>query len=172
MSAAADPDLPAGAGERAGDLADPAPTRDLLVVGLGSARFGIWADEVLEIVVTPPISRLPVSSPEVAGVTHVRGDIVPVLDLGLRLLGVSARRPGRLVLARNSETGTTVGLLVDGARTLLQVPAGEIDPPPRPSDSGLPAGVAIGLVPDDEGAVTVLHLGRATAPPEPTNQEA
>lgn len=149
-----------------------APGRELLVVELAGARFGLWADEVLEIVETPPVSRLPVSSPDVAGVTHVRGDIVPVVDLGLRLLDTPARRPGRLVLARNGETGTIVGLLVDRASSLLTVSPDDLRPPPRPADSGLERGWATALVPAEEGAVTVLHLGRATAPPEPTTEEA
>ncbi len=157
---------------RAAEEAPGAAPRGLLVVELGEARFGVWADEVMEIVETPPISRLPVASAELAGVTHVRGDVIPVLDLGLRLLSTPAKRPGRLVLARNTETATVVGLLVDRATSLLPVGASEVGPPPRPAESGLRAGVASGLVAAEDGAVTVLHLGRATAPPGSTSKEA
>lgn len=141
------------------------PGRELLVLHLGPVRFGAWIDEVLEIVRTPPISRLPLAHPEVVGVTSVRGDVVPVLDLGARLLGAPAARPGRLVLIRHQESGTVVGLLVDDADLMVDVNDDEIQAPPAPAEARLPAELVTGVVSRDEGVVTVLHIERAAAPP-------
>lgn len=146
-------------------------SRGLLALCLGDARFGLWVDEVLEIVRTPPISRLPLPPPELAGVTSVRGEVVPVLDLGRRLLGRPARRPGRLVLVRHEETDTIVGLLVDDVETLVRVTKDEIRKPPRATESTLPPDLVTGVVAHDDGVVTILHLGRAAAPPEPDSNE-
>lgn len=140
--------------------------RGLLSLRLGDARFGLWVDEVLEVVRTPPISRLPLPQQEVAGVTSVRGEVIPVLDLGIRLLGEPARRPGRLVLVRHAETGTVVGLLVDDVATLVTPSADEISDPPKAAEAALPAELMTGVVTGDDGVVTILHLGRAAAPPE------
>jgi purine-binding chemotaxis protein CheW len=147
------------------------PTRDLLILRLGEVRFGLWVDEVLEIVKTPPISRLPLASAEVPGVTSVRGDVIPVLDLGLRLLGVPAVRPGRLVLVRHEESGSLVGLLVDAVDALTPVAAAELSAPPAATEAALAADLMTGVVSRDEGVVTVLHLGRAAAPPGPPTDE-
>jgi purine-binding chemotaxis protein CheW len=147
------------------------PGRELLVLQLGKARFGAWVDEVLEIVRTPPISRLPLSHPEVLGVTSVRGDVLPVLDLGVRLLGVPATLPGRLVVVRHHDSGTIVGLLVDGAQSLLDVREEELRKPPTAAADRLPAELVTGVVSRDEGVVTVLHMGRAAAPPVPAKDE-
>ena len=152
----------ASAGE---DEGREAARRGLLSLCLGEARFGLWVDEVLEIVPTPPISRLPLPHPELAGVTSVRGEVIPVLDLGLRLLGSPARRPGRLLLVHHHETESLLGLLVDDVETLVMVAEEEIREPPS-AESSLPSEMATGVASSDEGLVTILHLGRAAAPPE------
>jgi purine-binding chemotaxis protein CheW len=141
----------------------PANTRELLVFTLGNARFGVWIDEALEVADTPPISRLPLGHPEVPGVTSVRGDVLPVLDLGVRLMGSPAARPGRLLIVRHTETDTVVGLLVDAARSVVDVAPDQLRPPP--AESGLPPELATAVYVGDDGVVTVLHLGHAAAPP-------
>jgi purine-binding chemotaxis protein CheW len=148
-----------------------APARDLLVLRLGEARFGLWIDEVLEIVRTPPITRLPLASAEVPGVTSVRGDVIPVLDLGVRLLGVATVRPGRLVLVRHEPSASLVGLLVDGVDSLTLVAGDEVLPAPAAAEATLAADLMTGVVSRDEGVVTVLDLSRAAAPPAPSTDE-
>lgn len=145
--------------------------RGLLVLCLGDTRFGLWVDEVLEIVPTPPISRLPLPHPELAGVTSVRGEVIPVLDLGLRLLGAAARRPGRLVLLRHEGTGTLLGLLVDDVETLAMVAEAEIRATPEAAEAALPSDLIAGVVSLEDGVVTILDLGRASAPPEADSDE-
>lgn len=154
-----------------GDGGDGAPGRELLTVALGAVRFGLWVDEVLEILRTPPITRLPLATPEVAGITGIRGVIVPVLDLGERLLGAPAARPGRLVLVRHLGTDALVGLLVDAVETLLEVRDHEIEQVPPEAEARLPPGLVRGVVKADAGVVTVLHLGKAAAPPETRTEE-
>lgn len=139
--------------------------RGLLSLQLGDARFGLWVDEVLEIVRTPPISRLPLAHGELAGVTSVRGEIVPVLDLGIRLLDAPARRPGLLVLVRHEASDSVLGLLVDDVDTLVGVAEGEVEEPPTAAEAALPSGMARGVVAHDQGVVTILDLEAATTPP-------
>lgn len=144
----------------------PVPTRELLVVRLGDARFGIWIDEALEVVRTPPISRLPLGHDEVPGVTNVRGDVIPVLDLGLRLMDVPAARPGRLVVVRHEASEGQVALLVDDVETVAHVSDDALRELPPGAEARLPADLVTGVFAGDEGVVTILHLGRAAAPPQ------
>lgn len=148
-----------------GDGKEEAPGRDLLSLRLGEARFGLWVDEVLEILAPPPISRLPLAHEEVAGVTSVRGEVVPVLDLGVRLLGTPARRPGRMVLLRHAESGALLGLLVDDVDALTTVADGDVDEPPKAAEATLPPELIRGVVDSEAGVVTILDRGRVTAPP-------
>lgn len=163
------PSVDPQADQRAG--AEEEPRRQLLTFHVGDAHFGVWVDEVLEIVEPPPISRLPLATREVAGVTSIRGDVIPVLDLGVRLLDVPAERPGRMVLIRHEESGSLVALLVDGVETLLGVAESELREPPAPAEARLRADYMTGVVAHGEDVVTVLHLGRAAAPPVPPAEE-
>lgn len=147
------------------------PGRGLLTFALGGTRFGVWADEVLEILRTPPVTRLPLAAPELAGVTSVRGVVIPVLDLGLRLLGSPSARPGRLVLVRHLDSGSMVGLLVDGVGTLLSVREDELREPPPEAEAELPGGWVMGVADAGERVVTVLHLGHVAAPPGTSTEE-
>jgi purine-binding chemotaxis protein CheW len=144
------------------------PERTLLVVRVAGALFGFWIDDVLEIVPAPPISRLPLTPDEVPGVTSVRGDILPVLDLGVRLLGAPASREGRLVVVRDPASASLVGLLVDDAETMVSVTEDEVRPPPEAAEAKLPAEFMAGVVTRDEGVITVLRLARVAAPPGPS----
>jgi purine-binding chemotaxis protein CheW len=139
--------------------------RELLVLRLGSARFGVWVDEALEVVPTPPISRLPLAHDEVPGVTSVRGDVIPVLDLGVRLLGEPAARPGRIVIVRHRDTAALVALLVDDVETVISVGDEELRAPPPDAGSPLSPDHVAGVFAGPGNVVTVLHLGRAAAPP-------
>ena len=145
--------------------------RDLLTLTLGESRFGIWMDEVLEVGRTPPISRLPLSTAEVAGVTSIRGDIVPVLDLGLRLLSTPAVRPGRLVLVRHEASESLVALLVDMVGTLTDVAPGALESAPPEAEAELPSGYVTGVVTGESEVITVLHVGRVAAPPEHATED-
>ena len=174
-SAAADPapaDEPReGPQDDSRDEADKEPRRELLTFRLGEAHFGVWIDEVLEIVEPPPISRLPLPTREVAGVTSIRGEVIPVLDLGVRLLDVPAARPGRMVLVRHDLSGSLVALLVDEVETLVAVAERDLRDPPAPAEARLPIDYMTGVATHGDDVVTVLHLGRAAAPPGPPAEE-
>jgi chemotaxis signal transduction protein len=172
---APDPTEREGAADRPDDAAateaaaEESP-RELLVLRLGGARFGLWIDDVLEVLRPPPISRLPLPHPEVAGMTSVRGELIPVLDLGARLLGEPAARPGRLLLVRDERSDSSVGLLVDGADTLYRVMEEEVREPE--ADTGLAPELVEGVVTGDDGIVTILRRGPTAAPPADSNEVA
>lgn len=157
------------AGMETGDHAEAG--RGLMTLRLGDARFGLWIDQILEVVRTPPISRLPLPIREIAGVSAVRGEVVPVLDLGIRLLGTPAARPGRLVLVRHEATDSPVGLLVDGLETLLSVRDADVQDAPETAEHGLPVELTTGVVVHDDVVVTILDLDRAAAPPTADTEE-
>lgn len=147
------------------------PGRELLTFRLGETVFGLWVDEVLEILRTPHVTRLPLTAREVAGVVSIRGVVVPVLDLGERLLGAPAARPGRLILVRHFASDAVVALLVDGVGTLLEVREHELRPAPPETEAALPPGYVTGVVAGSETVVTVLHVGEAAAPPALSTEE-
>jgi twitching motility protein PilI len=86
-------------------------------VGLGFRMGEGWMvapkDEVREVIVPPPLTRVPRTRPWFSGVANVRGNLLPVVDL-LQLIGLGAHVAGdrARVLVLNSDE-VPVGFLVD-----------------------------------------------------------
>lgn len=96
------------------------PQREDVVAGwsgiafrVGTDRLLIHADDILEILTYPTITRVPGTQPWVKGVANVRGNLLPIMDLGGFLNG--QRTPvtrGTRVLVSDQD-GVYVGLVVD-----------------------------------------------------------
>jgi len=99
----------------------------LLVFTVAGKTCACELSAVREIIPCRKATRLPGAPPFVIGLINLRGSIVTVLDLGIRLGGaaVNAER-GSIVLA---ESGTrVVGLAVDELRDVQRVARGAIEP--------------------------------------------
>lgn len=131
-----------------------------VVVRLGDTEFGIDVRRVREILRVPHITRLPFPPPTLLGIVSVRGTLVPVMDLGERLLRRPADRDGRLVVVRDPDREGSIGLLVDAVRDLIALDAAPQEPPPE-VEASLPAGWIIDVLsPQPERLVTLLDLTR------------
>jgi purine-binding chemotaxis protein CheW len=112
----------------------------LLIFGVGGRLCACELDAIREIVPYRQATRLPGAPPFVTGLINLRGSILTVMDLGLRL-GASPIDPikGSIVLA---EAGTRViGLGVDELRDVQRVPKSQIEPADGEIGSGLVSGV-------------------------------
>jgi twitching motility protein PilI len=80
---------------------------------VGKRLFASSIDEVNELLTMQPLTAVPGTRPWLLGIANVRGNLVPVVDLGRFLFDVRTH-PGprsRLLLVR--QHGGSVGLLVD-----------------------------------------------------------
>lgn len=105
--------------------------REFLAFLLGEDRYAIPIERVREIVRMRAITPVPRVPAEVRGVISLRGEIVQVVDLRLRLgLGPTevARRTRVIVL--HGDDGEATGLLVDAVREVLRIPDEDVQPPP------------------------------------------
>jgi len=112
----------------------------LLIFGVSGRLCACELDAIREIVPFRQATRLPGAPPFVTGLINLRGAILTVMDLGLRL-GGSPVDPakGSIVLA---EAGTRViGLGVDELRDVQRVPRTQIEPADGEIGSGLVSGV-------------------------------
>lgn len=124
---------------------------------LGGQEYGAAIAEVKETLTLRPITRVFLTPPWLAGIMNLRGDVVPVIDLG-RFLGLPpfvASDEARIVLAQR---GTTrAGLLVDALAELRVADLDALEPAP----ATLPPEVARlyrGLASIDGALVRVLDL--------------
>jgi len=142
-----------------------------VVVRVGSTDFGIDVAQVREVLRLPAITRLPFPPPAILGIVSVRGTLVPVMDLGERLLAAPSDRAGRLVVVRDPEGSGFVGLLVDAVLDLIPLHADRSEMPPE-VDLSPPDGWITGVVaPAPDRLVTLLDLSRVLEIATPTAEE-
>jgi purine-binding chemotaxis protein CheW len=105
------------------------PVREFLVFCIGPELYGVDLTRIREILSPPPITPVPRSTPDVVGVCSVRGLLVTVIDLRLKL-SREARPLGRRarILLAMTDTGEVVGLLVDEVRQVVRLADAEIEP--------------------------------------------
>lgn len=105
-----------------------------LTFRLGGGEFSIPVSRTREIVETREIVALPDAPAFCPGVIHLRGSVIPVFDLRLRL-GLQARPSemrSMILLAEAGDRGggKVVGLLVDEVLEVVSLAGAEIDRTP------------------------------------------
>jgi purine-binding chemotaxis protein CheW len=107
-----------------------------LIFSLGDEFYGIPVLKVREIIRLMEITPVPRMPPFVRGVINLRGQIVPVLDLRLRLK-LAAAQPTRstcIVVAQvtvTSGNSSQMGLVVDAVDEVLNIPPADIQETPE-----------------------------------------
>ncbi len=134
-----------------------------LVFQLEADAFGIDILKVREIRRWEGVRTIPDAPGAVRGVLDLRGTMVPVLDLRVRL---GAQAPGygpTTVVIIVSLEGTAgqqlVGLVVDAVSDVLDSKASEIKAPPNAA-LGVASGILAGMVSIEGGMLLVLDVER------------
>ena len=102
---------------------------------LSGQSLGVEVCHVREILDTVSVSRLPNAPHEIEGVIDIRGESIPIIDMGSRL-GLPRMENGeetRIIvfeLQQDSQV-RAVGVLADRVRDVTQIPAHEIEVPPE-----------------------------------------
>ncbi|MBT8414534.1 MAG: chemotaxis protein CheW [Boseongicola sp.] len=139
-------------------LQDPSASElELLSFYVGDHEYSVDIMSVREIRGWTRTTSLPHSPPFVRGVINLRGTVLPVLDLALRL-GLEANEPHeRNVVVVVDLDGRTLGLRVDAVSDILSIPASAMQQPPEISaDSAGSFLRALTIV--DERMVRILDL--------------
>ena len=126
-------------------------TQKYLIFNTDNLKFGIDANSVVEIITNYSITFLPMLPDFVRGIFNLRGDMIPILDIRLRL-GKEGREDC-LVIVLNVD-GTQLGLLVDSVDQMLDIPKEDILPTPINHNQKLVSGMV--TLPDGSGTMMVL----------------
>ncbi len=60
---------------------DSYKTVQVVIFRLGTEEYGIAIDQIKEVVLTPTITKVPLSPPYIKGVANIRGSILAIVDL-------------------------------------------------------------------------------------------
>ncbi len=106
-------------------------TEHLVSFFLSNEEYAVDVRLVQEIIRVSEITQVPRAPEFIKGVINLRGRIIPVIDLKRKLgLGeVAVGRETRVVVVRLRER--LIGLLVDGASSVLKVPVSTIEAAPE-----------------------------------------
>jgi purine-binding chemotaxis protein CheW len=104
---------------------------------LGGEMFALAILNVKEIIEYGNLTEIPMMPAFIRGVINLRGSVVPVIDMSARF-GGSATEIGRrtcivIVEMKGAESGDVsqdIGIIVDAVSEVLEIPRGEIEPPP------------------------------------------
>lgn len=98
---------------------------------LGGETFAFPVLELLEVVRLESLTRVPHAPFPVAGLTTVRGRILPVVDLGLRLGLEPVERTEATRVLRVASRGRNLGLLVDRVDKVVHLLPSRMEPAPE-----------------------------------------
>jgi purine-binding chemotaxis protein CheW len=111
--------------------AQSAPQRDFLTFLVGDEEYAVDIQRIREIIKVRTVTEVPHVPPFVWGVIAVRGRVVPVIDLRvrLRLASPGLSRTARFLIVEKGEDDL-YGLLVDEVRQVVRLTDAEIEPTP------------------------------------------
>ena len=110
-------------------------TAQYLTFGLGEEEFALEITKVREVMDYTAITKVPRMPEFLSGVINLRGNVVPVIDLRLKL-GMSATKKTAdtcIVIMEIEVDGELIdmGALADSVQEVIDLNPAQIEPPPR-----------------------------------------
>ncbi len=116
-------------------IASITETKQYLTFQLGDEVFGIDVSHVREILEFTRVTRVPGMPDYMRGVINLRGNVVPVLDMGLKFgLSATEKTVNTCVVVMEvlfEDENTVIGALVDSVQEVFELEPEQIEAPPR-----------------------------------------
>jgi purine-binding chemotaxis protein CheW len=144
--------------------------QQLVVFQLAGERFGIEISAVESIIKMQAITRMPHTPEFIEGITNLRGSIVPVVDLRMRLGMPSSRngengaRDNRRIVVINIDH-RMVGMIVDAVEEVLKINSESVSSPP-PMVTTVNSTYVTGIAKVSERLVILLDLSKVLSTQE------
>lgn len=126
-------------------------SRKHLIFTVDDLKIGIDAEQVVEIMHVYTATYLPMMPNYIQGIFNMRGQIIPIMDIRLRL-GKPPREESILIVI--DYNNNQLGIQVDSVDLMLDIPVDSIVPIPSQSTQKLVSGMC--TLPDGSGTMLVL----------------
>ena len=115
-------------------LASAGEAHQYLTFQLSGEMYAVGILNVKEIIEYGNLTEVPMMPSFIRGVINLRGRVVPVVDLAARF-GHGQSEIGKrtcivIVEARQDDEHHDLGIMVDAVSEVLEIPGGDIEPPP------------------------------------------
>jgi purine-binding chemotaxis protein CheW len=133
-----------------------------LTFALGEEEYGVEILKVREIICMLEITSVPRMPEYVKGVINLRGKVIPVVDLGLKLGMAEAKRTDQTCIIVVDVDGIEVGVIVDRVSEVADIAAGDIEDIDS-FGSSLRSDFILGLSKTASRVTILLEIGQALA---------
>jgi len=110
-------------------------SQQYVTFSLGEELFGVEVSRAREILSLTPVTKVPQTPDYLLGVINLRGQVVPVVDMRLKLgLPAGADTEDTCIIVVDVQVDgevITVGALADAVREVMAIFSDQIEPPPR-----------------------------------------
>ena len=130
---------------------------EMITFEISGQLFGIDIMSIREIRAWSPVTVLPGVPRYVSGVVNLRGAVLPVLDLSVRLGWESTDATPRNPIIVIEHDGQSRGLIVHAVNDIVSIDTDTIQQPEAAANDGITSFIA-GLAPMGEDMVMVLDL--------------
>lgn len=110
------------------DLVETEETAQYIVIKLGVEQYGIDIKYIDNIVRMQHITRVPKVADYLKGVINLRGEVIPVMSLRLKmdLPGDTITKATRIIILKLEQHGT-IGIIVDEVREVVTLDSASIE---------------------------------------------
>jgi purine-binding chemotaxis protein CheW len=159
--------------ERSAEAAAPGGPRQVLTFSLGRETYGVDILRVKEIRGWSPVTRLPRSPAAVLGVLNLRGAIVPIIDLRVRLeLGAADFTPLTVIIVLSlpaTDGHRECAIVVDSVKDVVDISSRDVHLAPL-MNAGESSRFIEGITTCDATLLILLDAEKlATFDPAPAN---
>ncbi len=135
--------------------------RQLVIFKIAGEEFGVDINEVKEIIRWEDVTRIPNTESYIKGVINLRGSIVVVNDLAMKLGLPSKEVDDDTRILVVEVDGNTVGMVVDSATEVLHIEGEKVQGAPEMITSGIDENYIDGVgVLDEKRLLTLLNLSK------------
>lgn len=153
--------MPVGTDENTQNKTDGLNEHQLVIFKIADEEFGVNINEVKEIIRWEEVTRIPNAAAYIKGVINLRGSIIVVNDLAMKL-GLPSKEIDDDTRILVVEVGdNTVGMIVDSATEVLRLPEEKIREAPSMITSNINHNYieGVGLL-DEKRLLTLLDLSK------------
>lgn len=110
-------------------------SQQYVTFSLGDELFGVEVKRTREILSLTPVTKVPQTPDYLLGVINLRGHVVPVIDMRLKL-GMAAGEESEdtciiVIEVMIDEEAIIVGAMADAVKEVLEIHTSQIEPPPK-----------------------------------------
>lgn len=130
-----------------------------LVFQVAGQDYGVPLTSVREVVALPQTTKVPYTPSHFLGIMNLRGQIVSVFDLRLKL-GQKAEQHAETAVVICDHDDLVFGVVVDFVKSVLPIESNQVQSPPM-VESKSSTEYLTGIVEKDERLILILNLGKA-----------